>query len=130
MASAAAASQPDADSSQDSESSDAEEERPGIFVQAFLRGSAASKSGLKPEIVPASEQLSDRVVVPPEGSALPEVGVYISNGKRVSLPSSRPFSIHRSRKKLLASASNMLCSVPPLMPCSGSLHSAVAASSE
>jgi hypothetical protein len=54
------------------------------LVQAYLRGSAASKSGLKPEVVPADEHFSDRVVVPPEGSAIPEVGVYIANGKRVS----------------------------------------------
>ena len=52
-------------------------------MQAYLRGSAASKSGLKPEVVPADEPLSDRVVVPPEGCALPEAGVYIANGKRV-----------------------------------------------
>jgi hypothetical protein len=85
---AAAPSQPDSESSEDSEESEPEQESPGILVQAYLRGSAASKSGLKPEVVPADEPLSDRVVVPPEGSALPEAGVYISSGKRVSVHSS------------------------------------------
>ena len=84
LAAAAAESQPDTESSEDSEQSESEEQPPGIFVQAYLRGSAASKSGLKPEVVPADEPLSDRVVVPPEGSALPEAGVYIASGKRVS----------------------------------------------
>lgn len=83
LAVAAAESQPDTESSEDSEQSESEEQPPGIFVQAYLRGSAASKSGLKPEVVPADEPLSDRVVVPPEGSALPEAGVYITSGKRV-----------------------------------------------
>ena len=78
-------SQLDAESSDDSDVSETGEQPPGILVQAYLRGSAASKSGLKPEVVPADEPLSDRVVVPPEGSALPEAGVYISNGKRVSV---------------------------------------------
>lgn len=80
-----AQSQPDAESSDDSDVSETEDQPPGILVQAYLRGSAASKSGLKPEVVPADEPLSDRVVVPPEGSAMPEAGVYISNGKRVSV---------------------------------------------
>ncbi len=84
LAAAAAESKPDTESSESSEESESEEQQPGFLVQAFLRGSAASKSGLKPEVVPADEPLSDRVVVPPEGSALPETGVYISNGKRVS----------------------------------------------
>ncbi len=81
---AGAQSQPDTESSECSEESEAEELPPRILVQAYLRGSAASKSGLKPEVVPADEPLSDRVVVPPDGSALPEAGVYISSGKRVS----------------------------------------------
>ncbi len=85
LAAAAAQSQPDTESSESSEDSEAEEPPPGTLVQAYLRGSAASKSGLKPEVVPANEPLSDRVVVPPEGSALPEAGVYIANGKRVSV---------------------------------------------
>jgi hypothetical protein len=88
LASAASQSQPDTDSSDSSEDSEVEEQPPGFLVQAYLRGSAVSKSGLKPEVVPADEPLSDRVVLPPEGSALPEAGVYISNGKRASaLPS-------------------------------------------
>jgi hypothetical protein len=74
----------DAESSEDSEVSEPKEQTAGTLVQAYLRGSAASKSGLKPEVVSADEPLSDRVVVPPEGSALPEAGVYIYNGKRVS----------------------------------------------
>lgn len=83
LATAAAQSQPDTDSSDSSEDAEVEERPPGYFVQAYLRGSAVSKSGLKPEVAPADEPLSDRVVLPPEGSALPEAGVYISNGKRV-----------------------------------------------
>jgi hypothetical protein len=84
-AATAAQSQPGAESSEDSDVSEIEEQPAGILVQAYLRGSAASKSGLKPEVVSADEPLSDRVVVPPEGSALPEAGVYIFNGKRVSI---------------------------------------------
>ncbi len=88
LAAAASQSQPDTDSSDSSEDAEVEERPPGYFVQAYLRGSAVSKSGLKPEVVPADEPLSDRVVLPPEGSALPEAGVYISNGKRASALSS------------------------------------------
>ena len=85
VSAASAQSQHDAESSEDSEESEPEEQPPGILVQAYLRGSAASKSGLKPEVVPADEPLSDRVVVPPVGSALPEAGVYILSGKRVRI---------------------------------------------
>jgi hypothetical protein len=54
LAAAASQSQPDTDSSDSSEDAEVEERPPGYFVQAYLRGSAVSKSGLKPEVVPAA----------------------------------------------------------------------------
>jgi hypothetical protein len=113
LAAAAAESQPDTESSEDSEQSESEEQPPGIFVQAYLRGSAASKSGLKPEVVPADEPLSDRVVVPPEGSALPEAGVYIASGKRVSFSFERVILFVKS----VAQMRKLFCVVSLHSPC-------------